>query len=102
MAPMTSDDAGLTNPALGVIATRPATRPETNPNSVGLRRKIHSARTQDMAPLAAATWVVTNANDALCPAASALPALKPNQPNQRRPAPVTVIVKLCGMKCSRP
>ena len=27
---------------------------------------------------------------------SALPALKPNQPTQSMPAPVTVIVRLCG------
>ena len=37
---------------------------------------------------------------ALPSAASALPPLKPNQPTQSMPAPVTVMVMLCGI--SRP
>ena len=40
---------------------------------------------------AAAVFVTTNALAASPPAVSAEPALKPNQPNHRRPAPRTVI-----------
>ena len=41
-------------------------------------------------------WVATNAETASPLAASALPALKPNHPNHSRPAPIKVIVRLCG------
>ena len=35
-------------------------------------------------------------------AATALPALKPNQPNHRRDAPTTIMVMSCGSIGSRP
>ena len=46
---------------------------------------------------AAAVFVTTKAFAARPPAVSAEPALKPNQPNQRRPAPRSVIVRSCGI-----
>ena len=51
---------------------------------------------------AAARWVATKALVESSPAARALPALKPNHPNQRMAAPVTVIGRLCGAMLSDP
>src|SRR4051794_23583348 len=87
---------GDTYPAAGVIATSPATRPDAMPSAVGFPRCFHSMTTHPSAPPAAPTCVVTNASDASHPLESALPALNPNQPNQSTPAPVSVIVRLCG------
>ena len=52
--------------------------------------------TQVRAAIAAAVLVVTNAVAARPFAASADPALKPNQPNHRSPAPRIVIGTSCG------
>ena len=87
---------GATYPAAGVIATSPATSPEATPSAVGFPRCRHSTTSHPMAPPAAPRCVVMKARAASCPLASALPALKPNQPNQRRPAPVSVIVRSWG------
>ncbi len=46
--------------------------------------------------MAAAAWVATKALVESSPAAKALPALKPNHPNQRMPAPRTVRGRLWG------
>src|SRR5256885_634103 len=54
------------------------------------------------AAIAAAVFVTTNAFAARPPAVIALPALKPNQPNQSSEAPRTVIVASCGSSASRP
>ena len=45
---------------------------------------------------AAPKWVATKALVARPDAASALPALKPNQPTHNRHAPMTLITRLCG------
>ena len=45
---------------------------------------------------AGASIVVVNASAAMPLAASALPALKPNQPNHSSPAPSSVNGTLCG------
>ena len=50
---------------------------------------------------AGAIIVVTNASAAELPAESALPALKPNQPNQSMPAPSSVNGTLCGRNAWR-
>ena len=68
------------------MATSPATAPEAIPSTVGLPRDIHSEAIQPSAAAAAAVLVVTKAFTATPEASSALPALKPNHPNQRRPA----------------
>src|SRR2546421_10566371 len=95
-APMTGAAMGVTKPAAGVTATRPATAPEAAPSTVGLPRVLHSVNIQPSAAAAAAVLVTRKALTARALASSALPALNPNQPNQSSPAPITVIGKLCG------
>ena len=55
-----------------------------------------SRNVQTTSVAAGASIVVTNARPAIGLAASALPALKPNQPNQSRPAPSSTNGTLCG------
>ena len=55
-----------------------------------------SRNVQTTSVAAGASIVVVNARAAMGLAASALPALKPNQPNQSRPAPSRVSGTLCG------
>src|SRR5437867_13390162 len=93
---MTRALMGVTKPAAGVTATRPATAPDAAPSTVGLPRELHSVSIQPKAAAAAAVLVVVNAWAARPLAPSALPALKPNQPNQSRLAPITVTPRLCG------
>src|SRR6267154_1724281 len=87
---------GVTTPAAGVMATRPATAPEIAPSALGLPLRSHSAATQPITAVAAAKWVATKALVARLPALSALPALNPNQPTQRRHAPIKLSTILCG------
>src|SRR4051812_37868977 len=92
---------GLTYPEAGVTATRPATRPEARPRAVGLPLWAHSTTIQVRAAAPAATCDAVRAEMALALLARALPPLKPNQPNQRMPAPVSVSTMLLGcMACS--
>src|SRR4030067_1945004 len=93
-APMIRAAIGPTNPEPGVMATRPATAPLAAPRGVGLPRCSHSSIIQDRAAAAEGKWVTTKALAARPLLAKALPALKPNQPNHRRPAPVTVMGRL--------
>src|SRR5512135_3804218 len=92
MAPPT-----FTKPAAGVIATSPPTAPEARPRTVGFFECIHSTAIQEIAATAVAVLVLMKAAPASPLAARAEPALKPNHPNQRRPAPVTTKVRLPGM-----
>src|SRR5574337_162602 len=87
---------GPTKPDAGVLATSPATAPLAAPRTVGLPLELHSTNIQARAAAAVARWVTTKALVASLLAAVALPALKPNQPNQSSAAPVTVIVRLWG------
>src|SRR5687768_17225290 len=80
---------GVTKPAAGVIATSPATAPADAPTTLGRLWRIQLAVIQVSRPIAAAVLVVTKAFAARPFAPSALPALKPNQPNQSSPAPST-------------
>src|SRR2546427_13005516 len=93
---MMRDDIGPTNPEAGVMATSPATAPEAAPSTVGLPRIVHSVNIQPSAAAAAAVLVARNALAARPLASSALPALKPNQPNHSSPAPLTVIGRVWG------
>ena len=93
---MMKEDIGLTNPAAGVIATRPATAPEMAPNALGLPLRIHSAAVQPITAAAAPKCVFTNALVARPLAARALPALKPNHPTHNRHAPTKLSTTLCG------
>src|SRR5689334_8081793 len=94
---MTSAAAGDTYPAAGVIATSPAISPETTPSAVAFLRCTHSMTSHASAAAPAARCVVVTASAATAPLDGALPALKPSHPNQRRPAPLAVIVRLCGI-----
>src|SRR5262245_51889075 len=94
MRPMIVALVGLTNPEAGVTTTRPATMPETQPRALGLPFMNHSATAQEKPAAAAAKCVAANAELARPPAATALPALKPNQPTHRRPAPVMLSTTL--------
>src|SRR5579863_7815442 len=96
MNPIISADIGLTNPAAGVIATRPATQPEIAPSALGFPLRIHSAALQPIAAAAAPKCVATNALLARLPAESALPALKPNHPTHSKHAPMKLSTTLCG------
>ena len=84
----------FTNPHAGVMTTSPATAPEQKPRTLGLPLKIHSIRGQVKAPTAAAIVVVRKALAAIPSAATALPALKPYQPTQRRAVPMKVRTRL--------
>src|SRR5712671_4992552 len=84
-----------TNPAAGVIATRPATIPEHTPRRLGLPLTNHSVPAQANPATAVPNNVLKNANPALVPASSAEPALNPNHPIHKRPVPIALIIKLC-------
>src|ERR1043166_5436135 len=93
---------GPMNPAAGVIATRPTTMAVAAPTAVAFFCRIISSRVHTTSVPAGASIVVVNASAAGTPAApeplaaSALPALNPNQPNHSRPAPSNVNGTLCG------
>src|SRR5580698_83367 len=89
-------DMGCTKPAAGVMATNPATAPEMAPRALGLPLRIHSASIQLRAAPAAPKCVLTKALVASVPELSALPALNPNQPTQRRQAPIMLMTTECG------
>ncbi len=86
----------MTKPDAGVIATSPATQPEMAPSMLGLPASIHSTAIHASVAAAAPKWVATNALVARPLAASALPALKPNQPTHSKAAPIVLITRLCG------
>src|ERR1700734_3076463 len=88
MRPIQSALIGVTKPEAGVMATRPATAPEIAPRADGLPLRTHSAAAQPMAAGAAAKCVATKAEVGREPEARAEPALKPNQPNHSRQAPI--------------
>src|SRR5215510_12456216 len=94
--PITTAAKGVTKPAAGVIATSPATAPEAAPNIVGLPFRNHAASIQPSAAKDAAVCVAMNALDARPLAASADPALNPNQPTHSIAAPITANGKLWG------
>src|SRR6185312_3756266 len=96
MPPMANADIGPTNPAAGVIATKPATQPEIAPSALGLPLRTHSASIQPTAAAAAPKCVATNALVARLPELRALPALKPNQPTHSKHAPIKLSTTLCG------
>src|SRR5512137_226390 len=99
--PMGMAARGVTKPAAGVIAASPATAPVTIPNAEGaLCRQERSI--QVVAAAAAEVLVVTISLAAMPFAARAEPALEPNQPNQSRAAPMTVVGMLCGSMGSVP
>src|SRR3974390_304862 len=96
MKPIPSADRGPTNPAAGVMATRPATAPEIAPNALARPFFTHSARLQLKAAAAAPKCVAMKALVASGLDASALPALNPNQPTHNKHAPMKLKTMLCG------
>ena len=70
--------------------------PVAIPTTVGLPCLIHSTDIQTSAATAALMWVTSMAIPASPFAATALPALKPNQPTHNIAAPITTMVLLCG------
>src|SRR5688572_10671925 len=92
--PISTAPLAVTNPAAGVITTKPPTMPEQKPSTVGLSRTIHSTAAQLRPATAAASVVVMKACAATPSAATALPALKPYQPTHSMPVPIIVSTKL--------
>src|SRR5579883_2455164 len=66
------------------------------PSALGLPLRTRSASIQATAPPAEAMCVATNALDASEEAASALPALNPNQPTHSKHAPMKLRTRLWG------
>src|SRR2546427_10885024 len=95
-SPITIDGIGPTYPDAGVMATRPQTAPTAIPTADGFPFRTQSVSIQLTAAPAAAKFVTTNALTANAFAASALPALKPNHPNQRTEAPRITYRRLFG------
>ena len=87
---MASAAIGFTNPAQGVMATRPATAPDAPPRVVAWPLLSFSTASQLSMAAAAAVLVVMKAVAAVALAPRAEPALKPNQPNHRMPVPMSV------------
>ena len=87
ISPMTIAAQGSTNPAAGVMATSPATRPVAAPTSVHFPTVMRSVSIQESTPAALAATVFSSASPATPSAANSLPALNPNQPNHRSAAP---------------
>jgi hypothetical protein len=86
---------GFTKPEAGVIATSPATAPEMPPSMLGLPFASiprHPAQRRGRGAKCVATKALVASDDA----ASALPALNPNQPTHSRQAPMTLSTRLCG------
>src|SRR5579885_1753117 len=87
MSPIAMLATGPTKPLAGVIATRPHTAPVAVAIALGFLFSAQLRVIQVRAAAAAAVLVVTKALRESGDAARALPALKPNQPNQRSAAP---------------
>src|ERR1700742_1907918 len=100
--PMTIEPPGSTKPEAGVMATRPATAPEITPSTDGLPLVIHSANIQPRAAAAVAICVTVIAMPARPLAATAEPALNPNQPTHSSDAPITASERLYGAMLSLP
>src|SRR5713226_2473482 len=93
---MASAAGGVTNPAAGVMPTKPTTSPVAAPTAVAFPVRATSSAAPVTRAIAAAVLVFVNASAAMPFAASAEPALKPNQPNHSSPAPSSTSGTLCG------
>src|SRR5579883_664799 len=96
MKPISKAGSGPTNPAAGVMATRPATAPEIAPSALARPFFSHSAALQLSAAAAEPKCVATKALLAKPLEASALPALNPNHPTHSKQAPMKLSTMLCG------
>src|SRR3989449_3272881 len=98
---MMLEGMGPTYREAGVIATRPQTAPTAIPTADGFFFLTQSVSIQLTAAPAAAKFVTTSAFTAKAFAARALPALKPNQPNQSTEAPKMTYGMLFGRLSKR-
>src|SRR5512136_227413 len=87
--PIQTAPVGVTYPEAGVTAARPAIAPVIIPSVVGFLYFSESSTDQTSPAVAPAICVTANAFPARPDDFKALPALKPNQPNQSKPAPST-------------
>src|SRR5213594_3921819 len=94
--PMITAAHGATNPEAGVTAARPATEPVKAPVAEGFPSFHQFTPIQARRAKEPPSIVFTNAYAATASALRALPALNPNQPNHRRPAPSPTYGTLCG------
>eukprot|EP00438_Fugacium_kawagutii_P031679 Skav232908 [mRNA] locus=scaffold1477:508993:509643:+ [translate_table: standard] len=85
---------GVTKPAPGVMATRPATAPTDAPTLLALPFRTRSMASHVNMADAAATKVVAAATPSVVDKAE--PPLNPNQPNQRRQPPKITKGALAG------
>src|SRR5258706_526213 len=85
--PIAIEAPTVTNPAAGVMATRPTTAPMQAPRADGFLPRAASKNIQASIAAAEAVFVVRNAKVAVSFAARAEPALNPNHPNQSIPVP---------------
>src|ERR1700736_3232050 len=99
---MITAGVGATKPDGGVIATKPATAPDAIPRTLGFPLMIHSDNIHANAAAPVAICVASIAIPARPSAATADPALNPNQPTHRSEAPMSVSVKLWGGIASLP
>src|SRR5260370_23563942 len=99
---MITAGVGPTKPDAGVMVTNPATAPDATPSMLGLPLLTHSANIHPSAAAPVAIWVASIAMPARPSAATADPALKPNQPTHSREAPMRGRGKLCGCIASFP
>src|SRR2546427_12695593 len=91
----------VTYPDAGVIATSPTTRPVAAPTAVAFPVRNQSRQAHVTMAIAAAVLVLVKASAASPLAARADPALKPNQPNHRSPAPSRTSGTVCGTIATR-
>src|SRR5579885_489674 len=100
--PRTREPIEPAKPEAGVTATRPATAPVTTPRVLGFPFTIHSTNIQVSAVIAVQMQVLRKATTAEPEASRFEPALKPNQPNHSKQAPIMVITSECGAMTSLP
>ena len=89
-------------PPAGVISTQPTMIAVAAPIAVTLRPRIRSSANQVISEQAGVSSVLTKARTLASPTPRPLPPLKPNQPNQSRPAPSSTYIALCGSSAWRP
>src|SRR5438093_6881118 len=82
------------------MQARPATAPVNAPTRLGLPSRLHEMASHVHMAIDPAMSVLTKACAAMPFAASAEPALKPNQPNHSRPVPRATKATLWGSVCS--
>src|SRR5687767_9880038 len=100
--PKKNELCAVMKPAAGVTPARPQIAPLIAAVVDGFFDLFHDSKIQTTADVTAPIWVTRNAFAAKAPDASALPALKPNQPNQSKDAPRTARGILCGTIISGP